>query len=89
MQPLCKHGTIKNVGSGLNQNPPIVFPALLLQYGKNKCLMTSKCFNMILQGLVPCPLKSKDKFPIDFNEYWSVPILFTGVSFCFILVVKL
>lgn len=81
---LCKRRTIKNVG-----NPPIVFLALLLQYGKNKCLMTSKRFNMILQGSVQCPLKSKDKFPIDFNECWSVPILFAGVSFCFILVVKL
>lgn len=41
---------------------------------------------MILQGSVQCPLKPKDKFPIDFNENWSVPIL---LSFCFILVVEL
>lgn len=57
----------------------MAFLALILQYGKSKCLMTFKCFNMILQGSVQHPLKSKDKFPIDFNERWSVPILFTGV----------
>lgn len=51
--------------------------------------MTFKCFNMVLQGSVQHPLKSKDKFPIDFNERWSVPILLAGVSFCLILVVKL
>lgn len=51
--------------------------------------MTPKCFNMTLVGSVQSPLKSKDKFPIDFNECWSMPILFAGVSFLFILVLKL